>query len=96
MMKRVIVFLLICISLTSMSGCTKSYKIQYDENVMNCPDRGKPGETIRFETVFITDGDLYVYINGVEVKSLKEGIYEFVMPDEDVMITTKFISNGLA
>ncbi len=63
---------------------------------MNCPDRGKPGETIRFETVFITDGDLYVYINGVEIKPLKEGIYEFVMPDEDVRITTKFISNGLA
>ncbi len=86
-------FLLLC----TISGCSSYYKIEFDkDNVFNCPSRAKAGETVRFETVFVTDADLYVYINGVEIKPLKEGIYEFVMPSEDVLIETKIIGNGLA
>ena len=95
-MKKMLVSILLGMALLSMSGCVNRYRIEYDENVVDCPSRAKAGETVRFETVFVCDADLYVYVNGTEIKPVQEGIYEFVMPAEDVQISTKIVANGLA
>ena len=94
MMKKLF---LISLVLLSVSACANRYKITYDEKlVFDCPKTAEAGETVRFETVMVTDADLYVYLNGVELEPVKEGYYEFVMPEADVMIEVSIVSNGLA
>ena len=89
--------MLVGILLMSLTGCFGRYRIEFDEeDVVNCPRSAKAGETVTFETVIVCDADLYVYINDVELKPVREGRYEFVMPEEDVVIRTVIVSNGLA
>ena len=49
-------------------------------------------------TVSVCDADLYVSVNGDNDfgRFVSDGVYEFVMPEEDVEIAVVIISNGLA
>ena len=96
-MRKKIAILTVIGLLMGVSGCMGKYKITYDkDDVYNCPKSAKAGETVTFETVVVCDADLYVYINGEELKPVREGYYEFVMPEEDVTITVSIVANGLA
>lgn len=82
-----------------LSGCSGSHKIKIvsdERDVFKCPKTAKAGETVQVETVSVTDADLYFYLDGVELKPIKEAYYEFVMPDHDVEINIVIIGNGLA
>ena len=81
------------------TGCLGGHKIivEYgDEDLVSCPKRAKAGETVTVETVSVSDADLFFYLDGVELKPIKEGYYEFTMPDHDVDIKVVIVSNGLA
>lgn len=83
----------------ALSGCFSYHKINFDNsdrNIISCPKRAKEGEVVKLETVSVTDADLYVYLDCVELKPIREAYYEFTMPDHDVEIEVMIISNGLA
>lgn len=62
-----------------------------------CPGSAKPGETVKVLTVLVSDGDLYLNgNNGLEIRKIKDGEFEFVMPDHDVELKITVISNGMA
>ena len=83
-----------------LSGCAGRYRVKCvsgEQYVVSCPTHAKPGETVRLETVCVTDADLYVNsTDGTEIRYIKEGIYEFEMPDHDFEFKVTVISNGLA
>ena len=81
------------------SGCLGGHKIVIEngeDDVVSCPKRAKAGETVTVETVSVCDADLYFYLDGVELEPIKEGFYQFEMPDHDVTIRVVIKSNGLA
>ena len=81
------------------TGCLGSHRIiveSGDEDLVNCPKRAKAGETVTVETVLVTDADLYLIVDGVSLDPIKEGYYQFEMPDHDVNIKVVIKSNGLA
>lgn len=83
----------------TLSSCLGYHKINYDntdKDIVSCPKRARAGELVTVETVFVTDADLYCYLDGVELKPNKEGLYQFTMPDHDVEIKVVVVSNGLA
>lgn len=97
MRKKVFASLLVPFLLLTLSGCSDRYKITYDpEEVFHCPKSAKAGETVSFETLVVCDADLFAYLNGVEIKPVREGYYEFIMPEADVSIDIVIVSNGLA
>ena len=81
------------------TGCLGGHKIvvEYgDEDLVSCPKRAKAGETVTVETVIVSDADLFLFVDGVSLEPVKEGYYQFVMPDHDVTIKIVIKSNGLA
>ena len=81
------------------AGCLGSHRIIVEsgnEDLVNCPKRAKAGETVTVETVLVTDADLYLIVDGVSLDPIKEGYYQFEMPDHDVNIKVVIKSNGLA
>ncbi|MBQ6475844.1 MAG: hypothetical protein IJJ34_06520 [Clostridia bacterium] len=107
-MKRMlrIAALLLCLMLLAMSvlcGCAKAtYKITVDAAhkflVYSCPKRAVPGETVTVEVAVVEDGDIHVAVNGDADfgRFTKLGVYEFIMPEEDVTVHVWATSNGLA
>ena len=73
------------------SGYRRITVISGDRFVHKCPKYAKPGQTVTVMTSVISDGELYV--NGVDGKYVRPGVYVFTMPDEDVQIKVTVISN---
>ncbi len=100
MNKKIIKVLMVTFILFSLVGCTGGHKITYDKKsgyMAKCPSRAKAGELVTFETVVVSDGDVYVNVVGVDdVTKVSEGVYQFVMPDFDIEIKIVVKSNGLA
>ncbi|MBR4462520.1 MAG: hypothetical protein IKS51_08085 [Erysipelotrichaceae bacterium] len=96
-MKKITAVILSVFMLLSLSGCFGYHRIRIsegDEDLVKCPRFAKAGDVVEIETVTVTDADLYVNISGVEVECVSEGLYRFVMPDQDVEINITIISNG--
>ena len=96
MKKKLAAFAILSLLFT---GCLGTHKINIeagDEDLVNCPKRAKAGETVAVETVTVTDADLYLIVDGVNLEPIREGYYEFEMPDHDVNIKVVIKSNGLA
>ena len=83
--------------LIAIYGCFGFYRIDYDkELVTRCPKHAKAKKTVEFYTVSVDDADIYVYLNDVELKPVKEGCYTFEMPEGNADIKAVIKSNGLA
>ena len=101
-MKKITLLVLTAVLLTVMlCSCGRGFKISIVSGadlLDECPKRAEAGETVTVYTMVATDGDMYVSVNGDPEygRFLQDGIYEFVMPAEDVEISIWFISNGLA
>ena len=67
-----------------------------EENVVRYPRFAKAGDVVEIQTVIVMDADLYVNVSGAKVECVGDGLYQFIMPDEDVEIDITIISNGLA
>lgn len=83
-----------------LSGCFGRHSIKVvsrKELVDTCPRSAKAGETVRVTTAVVTDGDLYLNsTDGTEIKKIKDGVFEFVMPDHDIELKITVIANGMA
>jgi len=75
-----------------------SIKVVSGEQFLDkCPKSGKPGEKITVYTAVVTDADLYLNgNNGLEITEIRDGVFEFIMPDYDVELKITVISNGMA
>ena len=93
--------LLIIAAAVFLNGCGNTYKITVvseKETVEECPAKAKAGDTVIVKTMIVTDADLYCRVNGDPDfgKFTGDGVYEFVMPEEDVEIDVGAVANGLA
>ena len=83
-----------------LSSCFGTHTIKVvsrEDLVDSCPKRGKPGEKITVTTAMVTDADLYLNgNNGLEIKKVRDGVFEFIMPDYDVELKITVIANGMA
>ena len=95
-MKKVLAGLLSCLLLFGCAGGHSITIVSGEQYVEKAPKKAKAGETVTITTLMVTDADLYVNVNGVEVTKVREGVYEFVMPDADVEVKVTVIANGLA
>ncbi|MBR4462067.1 MAG: hypothetical protein IKS51_05780 [Erysipelotrichaceae bacterium] len=95
-MKRVLpvfaLLVLFCIGGYLLFIQNRSYRIIcLSSDVTDCQRQARKGETVTVATVSISDGELCLYVDGVEIAAEQEGIYRFVMPGHDVDITTVII-----
>ena len=97
-MKKKILVILLCIACAGLllAACAGSHKITVKDTdlIVKCPSRAKTGETVTVETVCVTDARLYLNVSGADVKTVTEGIYEFVMPDCDVEVSAYVSTEG--
>lgn len=71
----------------------KKYNIivsDYKDIIHKCPETGKSGETIIIKTNVFMDVIPKIYINGEDIGNWNKNQtkYSFVMPDEDIEVTT--------
>ena len=59
--------------------------------VDQCPRFARPGQEVTVTTAVVSDGEIYV--NGVDGKYVRPGVYVFTMPDTDVQIKVTVIAN---
>ena len=101
-MKKILsIVLVLALSAILLCGCARDYKIEVvsgQDLLDECPKKAEAGETVTVTTLFVTDGDVYVSVNGDSDfgEFVKDGVYEFVMPAEDVEVSIYFVGNGLA
>ena len=91
----------VALAVVMLCGCGRGYKISVVSGadlLDECPKRAEAGETVTVFTLVVTDGDMHVSVNGDPAfgKFVQDGIYEFIMPAQDVEITISFTTNGLA
>lgn len=61
----------------------------------DCPKTAKAGEIVTVKTVVVADGELIVNVSGTDTGEFTgEGVYEFIMPDEDVEISASVSTAG--
>ena len=58
--------------------------------VDKCPRRARPGQEVTVTTAVVSDAELYV--NGVDGRFVRPGVFVFTMPDEDVQIKVTVIA----
>ena len=58
--------------------------------VDQCPRYARPGQEVTVTTAVVSDGEIYV--NGVDGKYVRPGVYVFTMPDSDVQIKVTVIA----
>lgn len=69
-----------------------SIKIALGEsNVESCPRFARAGQEVTALTLDVCDGE--VYVNGVEGRFIRPGVFVFTMPDEDVSLKVTVIAN---
>ncbi len=71
------------------SGSGRSYKINVvsgADNIESVPKRAKAGEEVTIITLYVTDADMYVSVDGVVLSEKAVCEYVFTMPEHDVSI----------
>jgi len=89
-MKKRFLLLFLVLALLLCSGCSVFgyHKInQPNDDLMDeCPKYAREGKRVHFTTVTVCDAILNVDLSGAELITIREGEYEFVMPDHEVTI----------
>ena len=63
--------------------------------LIDCPREAMAGETVRIETVFAADGEVYVFVNDERTGTfIKENVFEFVMPQGPARLKAGISSAG--
>ena len=79
----------------TLMGCAKTYsiKVEGSEFMQDCPVRAEPGSVVTVSTKDVDDG--YITLKGsVELRKIGDGVYDFMMPEDEVSLTAKFYSSG--
>ena len=58
--------------------------------VETCPRRARPGQEVTVTTAVVSDGEIYV--NGVDGRYVRPGVFVFTMPEEDVRLKVTVIA----
>lgn len=82
-----------------LTGCGgQTYNITVDDSeklVEWCPSKAEKGERVTIYTTSVADATLVVNVSGAEDgRFVREGIYEFTMPAQDVRITAYADTSG--
>ena len=63
--------------------------------IATCPEEAAAGDTVRIETLSVTDAVLKILVNGEEAgEFIAECVYEFTMPAAEVEITVRIDTSG--
>lgn len=86
--------LLLCVTAAALLLCKLvGFRITVSEGqdlITDWPATARAGETVTVRTLCVTDGDLKVRVNGgTEAECVQEGVYQFVMPEGDVCLSTR-------
>ena len=71
------------------SGSNRSYKIKVTsgaDKIESIPKRAKAGEEVTITTLYVTDADMYVSVDGVVLSEKSVCEYVFTMPEHDVSV----------
>ncbi len=82
-----------------LTGCSgQTYRITVDDGeklIDQCPSSAEKGERVTIHTMSVTDADLIVTVSGAEDgRFVREGIYEFTMPAQDVKVRAYTDTSG--
>ena len=82
-----------------LAGCGgQTYNITVDDSeklIDSCPSKAEKGERVTIYTMSVTDADLVVTVSGAEDgRFVREGVYEFTMPAQDVKVTARADTSG--
>ena len=58
--------------------------------VDTCPRLARPGQEVTVTTAVVSDGEIYV--NGVDGRYVRPGVFVFTMPEEDVELRVSVIA----
>ena len=58
--------------------------------VDRCPRLARPGQEVTVTTAVVSDGEIYV--NGVDGRYVRPGVFVFTMPEEDVRLKVTVIA----
>ena len=58
--------------------------------VDKCPRLARPGQEVTVTTAVVSDGEIYV--NGVDGRYVRPGVFVFTMPEEDVELRVSVIA----
>ena len=58
--------------------------------VDKCPRLARPGQEVTVTTAVVSDGEIYV--NGVNGRYVRPGVFVFTMPEEDVRLKVTVIA----
>ena len=58
--------------------------------VDTCPRLARPGQEVTVTTAVVSDGEIYV--NGVDGRYVRPGVFVFTMPEEDVDLRVTVIA----
>ena len=58
--------------------------------VDKCPRLARPGQEVTVTTAVVSDGEIYV--NGVDGRYVRPGVFVFTMPEEDVRLKVTVIA----
>lgn len=58
--------------------------------VDTCPHLARPGQEVTVTTAVVSDGEIYV--NGVDGRYVRPGVFVFTMPEEDVELRVSVIA----
>ena len=58
--------------------------------VDTCPSLARPGQEVTVTTAVVSDGEIYV--NGVDGRYVRPGVFVFTMPEEDVELRVSVIA----
>lgn len=86
----VVIIALIAAGFVLFSGKHRIRVISGERFVDTCPKYAKPGDTVTVTTVVVSDGEIYV--NGVDGRFVRPGVFEFQMPDGDVDLKVTVIA----
>ena len=82
--------------LVGCGGQTYRITVDDDEKLIDWyPSSAEKGERVTIHTMSVTDADLVVTVSGAEDgRFVREGVYEFTMPAQDVKITAYTDTSG--
>lgn len=98
-MKKAIFILFLITFVFFFCACGNTFKIKVvggADLLISCPKSAAAGEPVTVETKTVTDGWVEVTASGAEVKAVREDLFQFTMPKQDVDIRILFAGDDLS
>ena len=85
------VLLLVVLALLVFSVSFRRITVASGKDLVDkCPSFARPGQEVTVTTAVVSDGEIYV--NGVDGRYVRPGVFVFTMPEEDVDLRVTVIA----